>query len=127
MIGLETKTGTFEAKMLSADTYMFKILASSFRKKGTAFDPLQCSVKYNRNFPVDFQGEAQAVQALIAAGLPKEIAFGALSFVDDVSEVMRLIESEKDDIPDLDDDVDDQETNADNQNENPVEDEGNNG
>ena len=40
---------------------------------------------------------------------------------------MRLIESEKDDIPDLDDDVDDQETNADNQNENPVEDEGNNG
>lgn len=127
MIGLETKTGTFGAKMLSADTYMFKILASSFRKKGTAFDPLQCSVKYNRNFPVDFQGEAQAVQALIAAGLPKEIAFGALSFVDDVSEVMRLIESEKDDIPDLDDDVDDQETNADNQNENPVEDEGNNG
>ena len=123
MIGLETKTGTFEAKMLSADTYMFKVLSSSFRKKGTAFDPLQCSVKYNRNFPVDFQGEAQAVQALIAAGLPKKIAFGALSFIDDVDAVMRLIESEQDDIPDLDDDNDDddQSKKLDDQNKDPVE------
>lgn len=106
MTGLETKTGTFEAKMLSADTYMFKVLASSLRKKGIQFDPLQCSVKYNRNFPVDFLGEAQAVQALIAAGLPKRVAFAALSMVDDIDLVMRQIESEKDDIPDLEDDDD---------------------
>lgn len=104
MTGLETKTGMFEAKMLSADTYMFKLLASSFAKKAIPFDPLQCSVKYNRNFPTDFLSEAQAVQALIAAGLPKQIAFKALSFVDDIGQVMRLIETEKDDIPDLDED-----------------------
>lgn len=103
MTSLETKTGMFEAKQLSADTYMFKLLASSFANKGIPFDPLQCSVKYNRNFPTDFLNEAQAVQALTAAGLPKQMAFKALSFVDDVSLVMRLIETEQDDIPDLED------------------------
>ena len=102
MTGLETKAGTFDAKRVSAATYMFELLASSFIKKGIPFDPLQCSVKFNHNFPVDFLGEAQAVQALIAAGLPKKIAFGALSIIDDVEAVMRLIETEKDDIPDLD-------------------------
>lgn len=104
MTGLETKAGMFEAKQLSADTYMFKLLASSFDRKKIPFDPLQCSVKYNRNFPTDFLGEAQAVQALIAAGLPKQIAYKSLSFVDDVGLVMRLIETEKDDIPDLEED-----------------------
>lgn len=104
MTGLETKTGAFEAKQISAATYMFKLLASSFKKKQIPFDPLQCSVKYNRNFPVDFLGEAQAVQALIAAGLPKEIAFKALSFIDDIGAVMRLIEDEQDNISDLDED-----------------------
>lgn len=104
MTGLETKAGTFEAKQVSAATYMFKLLASSFAKKGIPFDPLQCSVKYNRNFPTDFLNEAQAVQALIAAGMPKQIAFKALSMVDDIGEVLRLIETEKDDIPDLEED-----------------------
>ena len=103
MMGLETKTGTFEAKQASAATYMFGLLASSFAKKKIAFDPLQCSVKFNRNFPVDYLSEAQAVQALIAAGLPKKVAFKSLSFVDDVDEVMRLIEDEQDDIPELED------------------------
>lgn len=101
MTGLETKAGTFEAKQVSAAFYMFKLLASSFAKKKIPFDPLQCNAKFNRNFPVDFLGEAQAVQALIAAGLPQKIAFGALSMVDDVDEVLRLIETEKDDIPEL--------------------------
>ncbi len=106
MTGLETKAGTFEAKQVSADTYMFKLLSSSFAKKKIPFDPMQCSVKYNRNFPTDFLSEAQAVQALIGAGLPKQIAFKALSFVDDIGAVMRLIETEKDDIPDLEEDTD---------------------
>ena len=105
MSGLETKAGTFEAKQVSADTYMFKLLTSSYEKKKISFDPMQCSVKYNRNFPTDFQSEAQAVQALIAAGLPKQIAFKALSFVDDIGVVMRLIETEKDDIPGMEDDT----------------------
>ena len=57
---------------------------------------------FKRNFPLDLLSEAQTASALIGAGLPKRIAFGQLSFVDDVEEVMQLIEDEKDGIPDLD-------------------------
>lgn len=105
MTGLETKCGTLEAKHTSASTYMFKLLADIFNKKKINFDPMQCSVTYRRNFPVDFLGDAQAVQALIAAGLPKQIAFKALSFVDDIDYVMRLIEDEKDGIEPLEKDL----------------------
>lgn len=48
------------------------------------------------------QGEAAGVQALINAGLPKEIAYDQLSFVDDVNYVMSLIEQEQAGIPPLD-------------------------
>ncbi|MGN0243865.1 MAG: phage portal protein, partial [Lachnospiraceae bacterium] len=109
MTGLETKTATFEAKQESADRYMFKVLESSFAKRKIAFDYLQCSIQYNRNFPVDFTGDAQAVQALIAAGLPKQIAFKALSFIDDIDYVMNLIEEEKDGVEDLDEPIAEQE------------------
>lgn len=101
MQGLETKCGMFQAKHQSANTYMFQLLQSSFQKRGISFDALQCSCKYRRNFPVDFLGDAQAVQALIGAGLPKQVAFDALSFIDDVDYILNLIEEEKDDIPPL--------------------------
>lgn len=110
MTGLETKAGAFEAKQLGAATYMFKLIASAVSKRKVPFDPLQCSVQYNRNFPTDFVGDAQAVQALIAAGLPKQIAFKALSFVNDIDYVMRLIEEEQDGIPALEDEEDIEET-----------------
>lgn len=112
LIGLETKCGMFEAKQISAATYMFQLLASSFRKKKIPFNELQCSVTYKRNFPLDFLGEAQAVQSLIAAGLPRQIAFRALSFVDDISYIMRLIEEEKDDIEDLEEEEGEEDENA---------------
>lgn len=99
--GLESKSGTFEAKMTSADTYMFKLLGSSFAKKRIAFDYLQCDVVYSRNFPMDLVSEAQTAQQLINAGLPKEIVYEQLSFIDDVDYVMELIEAEKDSIPSL--------------------------
>lgn len=94
MQGLETKCGMFQAKHQSANTYMFKLLESSFSKKGIAFDSLQCSCKYRRNFPVDFLGDSQAVQGLIGAGLPKQVAFDALSFIDDVDYVLNLIKED---------------------------------
>jgi len=99
--GLESKCGAFEAKMISADTYMYKLLASSFVKKRIAFDPLQCYTTYKRNFPLDITNEAQTVQSLINAGLPKSIAFAELSFVDDVDYVLDEIEKEKESIPAL--------------------------
>lgn len=99
--GLESKCGAFEAKMISADTYMYKLLASSFVKKRIAFDPLQCYTTYKRNFPMDLISEAQTVQGLVNAGVPKSVAFEQLSFVDDVEYLMDLIEQEKEAIPSL--------------------------
>uniref|UniRef100_UPI004056912F phage portal protein n=1 Tax=Acetatifactor sp. TaxID=1872090 RepID=UPI004056912F len=107
--GLESKSGAFEAKFTSADTYMYKLLASSFVKKRIAFDPLQCYTTFKRNFPMDIVSEAQTCQQLISAGLPKEVAFEQLSFIDDVEYVMELIEAEKDNIPSLADTLPDDE------------------
>lgn len=96
LTGLETKCGMFEAKMISAGTYMFQLLANVWAKKQLKIDPLQCCTAFKRNFPLDLLSEAQAVQALTGAGLPKRVAFDiALSCVDDVDWVMQLIEEEK--------------------------------
>lgn len=100
--GLETKCGMFEAKMISAGTYMFTLLSKVWVKKQVKIDPLQCVMSFKRNFPLDLLSEAQAVQALKAAGLPDRVAYDiALSCVDDVEYVMELKEAEKDDIPSL--------------------------
>lgn len=99
--GLEAKCGTFEAKCISADTYMFKLLASSFIKKRVTFDPLQCYTVYKRNFPMDLVNEATVAQSLISAGLPKSVVYGELSFIDDVDYVLDEIEKEKESIPSL--------------------------
>ena len=101
LTGLETKCGMFEAKMKDAAVYMFRLLASSWRKKAIAFDPLQCYITFKRNFPADILSEAQAVSAMISSGMPKRTAFEQYSCVDDVEEVMQLIEEEKDDIQPL--------------------------
>lgn len=105
LTGLETKCGMFQAKMQAAGTYMFKLLASSWRKKKISVDPLQCIMDFKRNFPLDILSEAQAAQQLIAAGLPKKVAYTlALSGIDDIDWVMDLIEQETNGIPDLPDD-----------------------
>ena len=102
--GLETKCGMFEAKMMDAGQYMFKVLASSWKKKRISFDPLQVTMDFSRNFPLDMLSEAQTAQALIGAGLPKEVAYSmALSGLDDIDYVMSLIEEETNNIPSLQD------------------------
>ena len=101
LTGLEAKCGMFEAKMISAGTYMFTLLAKAWAKKLVKIDPLQVVMDFRRNFPVDVQDEAANVQALVAAGLPKSVAFAQLSFVDDVEYVMQLIEEERDSMPSL--------------------------
>ena len=110
LTSLETKCGMFEAKHISASNYMFRLLAGVWAKRGVKIDPLQCTTSYKRNFPLDILSEAQATQALIAAGFPKRVAYEvALSCVDDVEYVMQQIEEEKDGIPSLTDDTPDDE------------------
>lgn len=99
--GLESKCGAFEAKCISADTYMFKLLASAYTKKHIPFDPLRAYTAYKRNFPMDLINEADTAQKLKAAGLPNSVVYEQLSFVDDVQYVLDEIEKEKDSIPSL--------------------------
>ena len=104
LTALESKCGMFQAKVASAGTYMFRLLASSWRKKQINVDPLQCIMEFSRNFPLDLLSEAQSAQALIHAGVPKEVAFSlSLSAVDDIDYVMQLIEEEQNGIPSLTD------------------------
>lgn len=111
LTGLETKCGMFEAKMISAGTYMFQLLANVWAKKTIKIDPLQCCMAFKRNFPLDLLSEAQAVQALKAAGLPDQVAYDiALSCVDDVEYVMELKEREKDSMRSLMEDDEDDDT-----------------
>ena len=91
LTSLETKCGMFQAEMMSAGTYMFKLLASAWNKRKINIDPLQCMMDFNRNFPMDIASEADTVQKLKAA----EIAFKVLSFVDDIDYVLSLIERDK--------------------------------
>ena len=99
--GLETKCGMYQAQMMNAAQYMWKLLSSAWAKKGIKVDPLQITMDFKRNFPQDLASEAQIVQALIAAGLPKIVAYSQLSFVDDVEYIMQLIEDEKNEVPSL--------------------------
>lgn len=106
LTGLETKCGMFEAKMISAGTYMFALLAKVWEKRRVKVDPLQCTMTFKRNFPLDLLSEAQAAQALIAAGVPDRIAYElALSGVDDIEWLMQEKEKQMDNIPSLADDL----------------------
>lgn len=115
LIGLETKCGMFQAKMQSAGVTMFRLLAGVWQEKNLKeFDPLQCFMSFKRNFPLDLLGDAQAAQALLGAGVPKQTVFENLPCIDDVDYVMQLLEDEKDGISSLTDDIpedEDEETN----------------
>lgn len=100
--GLETKCGAFQAQVMNAMTYMWKLLASVWAKKGITVDPLYCTAEFSRNFPLDNLSNAQTAQALIAAGLPKRVAWNiAIPEIDDVDSVMEELKAEKEDIEEL--------------------------
>lgn len=102
LTGLEAKCGTFQAKMITAGTYMFKLWAEAMAKRKIKVDYLQCCMEFTRCFPLDTLSDAQAAQALIGAGLPKRVAYQmALPQINDIDYVMDLIEQEMDSIPPL--------------------------
>ncbi len=114
--GLETKCGMFEAKVMDAAQYMWKLLCGVWDKKNITVDPLQITMEFTRNFPLDTLSEAQTVQALIGAGIPKEVAFSQLSFVDDVDYIMEMIEKEQNSIKGFDSEDFDVDENKENEN-----------
>ena len=93
--GLETKCGMFEAKMLDAAQHMFKVLASAWVKKSISFDPLQVTLDFKRNFPLDEEGIARTMQAYKAVGMPMEWIIRQAPSIDDPNWVMDLIAEEQ--------------------------------
>lgn len=115
--GLEVKCAQFQAKMMDAAQYMWKLLASAWAKKGITVDPLQCITSFERNFPLDHLSNAQTAQALIAAGVPEEIAWDiSIPEIDDVDYVMEIKKQRQEEAMSLYEDV--QNSNTDNLNTN---------
>lgn len=93
--GLEVKCGTFQAKMMDAAQYMWKVLASAWNKKTIAFDPLQVTMDFKRAFPQDDLQIAQTMQAEIAAKVPVKYAHRHITDDPDWLENMRKEEQEE--------------------------------
>lgn len=99
--GLETKCATFEANVMNSAQYMWKTLCSSWAKKNIKVDPLQITMDFTRNFPLDTLSEAQTAQAQIAAGLPKQWVYAQLRNVDDVDYLMELKKKEQEEVAEM--------------------------
>lgn len=100
--GLEVKCAQFQAQMMTSAQYMWKLLASSWAKKGTRVDPLQCTESYERNFPLDHETNARTAQELIAAGVPEEIAWDiAIPEIDDIEYVLEIKKQRQEEAIDL--------------------------
>lgn len=106
---LETKCAAFESCMTDAAIHMWRLLSSSWAKKGIRFDPLQAVMTFKRNFPTELLENAQAAAALIGAGLSKKEAWSiAIPEIDDPDYSYELAEAEKDDVTSLYEDTDHQ-------------------
>ena len=106
---LETKCAAFESCMMDAAIHMWRLLSSSWAKKGIKFDPLQAVMTFKRNFPTELLENANAASALIAAGLSKKEAWSiAIPEIDDPDYSYELAEAEKEDVTRLYGDTDHQ-------------------
>lgn len=99
--GLETKCAMFEASMMNAAQHMWRVLCSSWNKRGLNADPLQFCMEFHRNFPLDKLSEAQAAQAWLAAKMPMEWVVSQIAGVDDPQYVLDMIEQETGDVAGL--------------------------
>lgn len=93
--GMREKCSAFQASFMNSAQYMWKVLCSSWKKKGISIDPLHIVMDIKFNIPQDLEGEAKTVQTLIGAGLPKRYAYSKLSDVEDVEWLLDEIEAEK--------------------------------
>lgn len=95
LTGHETKCGEFQAKFMDAANYMWKLLASAWRKRRIFVDPLQVTMEFTRNFPLSAKNEAEAMAAYKNLGMPMEWIVAQMASVDDPGYVLDLIEAEK--------------------------------
>lgn len=101
LFSLETRCVMFERKLHTANMYMFKCLASAWKKKQININPLEVVIEYKRTFPLDLQYEATVLGAL-KGNVSDQTALGLMSFIDDPDYEKQLMEKEKEAIPDID-------------------------
>jgi SPP1 family phage portal protein len=98
---LETKAKYFERKHEAAMAYLFKVIASAWKKRSILLDYTQLDFKYTRNVPVNTLDEAQTATALKGI-VSDETMLGTLSVVTDVEEEMQRIADERENAVNLD-------------------------
>lgn len=97
---LETRCVMFERKYHEANMYMFKVLASSLKKKNIDFDPLEVVIEYKRSFPLDLEFEANC-QAKLKGLVSEQTRLNLFSVIDDSEYEMELMQKEQENIEPL--------------------------
>jgi SPP1 family phage portal protein len=98
---LETRCAMFERKLHAANMYMFKVLASAWKKKQIFIDPYEIIIEYKRTMPLDLQYES-TVLASLKGNVSDQTALGLMSFIDNPQYEQDLMAKEKEDIPEID-------------------------
>ena len=101
LLPLENKAKTKERKFVKANRDMFACLASVWQVKGMPVDPLDISMQFTRNLPIELKSEAEMVDKL-AGHISQETLFTLLSFISDPQKEKDMILKEKMDEPVID-------------------------
>ncbi|MFJ9462142.1 phage portal protein [Viridibacillus arvi] len=95
LMSLENKCITMERKMSAALRYQFKVLCSSWAKRGKCADEdyLKVFFSFKRNIPVDLLEQAN-MTSVLKGNVSEETRLSLLSFVDDVKYELEKMEKD---------------------------------
>lgn len=93
LFALESKCITSERKFTSSLRQQFKLLASTWNKKGLSIDYKDVWFQFKRNFPLNLLDEAQTTTTL-KGHVSERTRLAQLSFVDDVEWELEQMERE---------------------------------
>jgi SPP1 family phage portal protein len=95
LLSLENNTMNKERKYIRGLRYMFKLLQSTWSKKGIPFDYENMGYQFTRNLPIELAGEAETTGKL-KGNIPELTRLSLLSFIDDPQKALEQMgEDEK--------------------------------
>lgn len=92
---LETRCSMLERKLDAANMYMFKVLSTSWKKKAIDFDPLEVTIEYKRNIPLDLEYYASTLSQL-KGNVSDQTALNLMPFIENADYELDLMKSEAD-------------------------------
>ena len=102
VFGLESKSIVSERKFQGTSRTMFNLLTAMWKEKGMAdIDPLDITMQFTRNFPLNLGDEAEATMKLKGM-ISEKTRLSLLSFVEDADKEMKQMELESEGMIDLD-------------------------